>query len=338
MFEAVHGLDHPGIRQTRKNIARSFIWLNMDRSIRSLVKACVACQKAKVYRHDKQPWQHFDLPGARFDHLHVDFVGPLTTATSGYRYMLTIVDRYSRYPMAVPVTSTSAQTAINAIVDKWFAVFGLPLSITTDQGPAFRSGTFGDFMKKFNIEWKPSSTYHPQSNGLVERFHRRLKEALTAVNHSWTKDLPWILLGIRNAKGPDIEYSPNEALFGANVRVPMSIELQTDPVPPEQYTMERCEHPLPQPKQGRWHRENLKQSGTDLSQVQFVLIKRHQKRPLQFTYAGPFRLIKHSDKTATVDYQGKPLIISRDRIKPVVQHDNRFFFSPTNDDNLLLIS
>lgn len=307
----------------------------MDRTVKAFVNACLSCQKAKVARHDIRPWQQFELPGARFDHVHVDFVGPLPMARGGIQYLFTIIDRYSRYPVVVPVTTTSARVAIKAFTERWMALFGIPLTLTSDQGPAFRSTEFNNFLSRHNIRWQPATTYHPQANGLVERLHRRLKEALTAAGGHWTDELPWIMLSIRNAKGQDIGYSPNEALYGANTRMPQSATVLQDPVPVEKFVAARCAHQIPAPAPGRWHRKSPQAKNTDLSNVEYVLIKRHQKRPLQYTYAGPFPLVKYSDKTVTVTYQGKPLVVTRDRIKAVRAYDSKFFFAPEDDNNLL---
>ena len=236
IFQQIHSLDHPGVRQTRINIAKGFMWPKMDKSVQAMVKACLACQKAKVSTYDERPLQPFSLPNERFDHIHLDFVGPLPPAKGGFKYMLTIIDRYSRYPLAVPVVSPTAGTLIQQFLNRWVAYFGLPLVVTTDQGSAFTAKAFKDFLLKYNITHNVTTTYHPQANGLVERFHRRLKESLTALNErDWTKSLPWTLLGIRNAKGPDISYSPNEALYGINIRVPNSIELAFPTVPVKEF-------------------------------------------------------------------------------------------------------
>ena len=77
IFERIHSLDHPGVRQTRNNIAKSFVWPRLDKFVKAMVGACLACQKAKVFKHDIRPLAHFPLPNARFDHIHLDFVGPL---------------------------------------------------------------------------------------------------------------------------------------------------------------------------------------------------------------------------------------------------------------------
>ena len=240
--------------------------------------------------------------------------------------------------MAIPLRTPTTQTLISLLVERWIAIFGLPLNITSDQGSVFSSNLFKTFVQKHGINHKMTTAYHPQANGLVERFHRRLKESLTAADQSnWAATLPWSLLAIRNAKGPDIAYSPAQALFGANTRLPHSISTVAVALPVELYSEARVAEPLPPPAKGRWHGKHTFTDKDNLTGADFVLIKRHQKRPLQFAYAGPFPLVQSSHKTVTVAYQGKSHVVSRDRVKPVFPFQGQFFFQPM-DENLLNIS
>ena len=99
-------------------------------------KACIACQRSKVIRHNKAPVSSFDLPDARFSHVHLDLVGPLPDS-KGCRFLMTCVDRFTRWPLAVPIPDATSETVINAFLNNWVAVFGAPRYITTDRGQQF---------------------------------------------------------------------------------------------------------------------------------------------------------------------------------------------------------
>lgn len=213
----------------------------------------------------------------------------------------------------------------------------MPLKIYSDQGSAFVSDAFKKFAQQHKIELLTAPAYHPQANGLVERFHRRLKESLMAKgNKNWLQSLPWTLLGIRNSKGPDIPYSPCEALFGENTRTPNTVEESKQPMCLEHFTLNQTQCPKPPPAAGRWHNKNL-QNNKPLPPIKadYVLIRRLQKKPLQFPYAGPFKLLTSDKTTATVSYWDKPLTVARDRIKPFRPHNGKIFFKTKNDDNLV---
>jgi hypothetical protein len=100
--------------------------------------------------------------------------------------------------------------------------FGVPATITSDRGAQFTSALWAGLCSLLNIQHSPTTAYHPQSNGLVERFHRRLKDALRsrAAAADWHDHLPWVLLGIRTAFREDSEFSPAEAVYGSQLVLP----------------------------------------------------------------------------------------------------------------------
>jgi transposase InsO family protein len=116
-------------------------------------------------------------PVQRFSHLHVDLVGPLPQSADGYSHLLTVLDRFTRWAEAIPVRSTIADCCATALVDGWVARFGVPQCITSDRGPQFVSAVWAAFTARLGIKSQLTTPYHPQANGAVERFHRRLKDA-----------------------------------------------------------------------------------------------------------------------------------------------------------------
>lgn len=125
-------------------------------------------------------------PDRRFGHIHIDLVGPLPPSRE-YQYILTCVDRFTRWPEAWPLKNMSTYAFAELLVTQWIARFGVPDIITTDQGRQFESDLFSQLMTSFGIQHLRSSPYHPQANGLVERLHRPLKAALTAHDSpQWT--------------------------------------------------------------------------------------------------------------------------------------------------------
>jgi hypothetical protein len=98
---------------------------------------------------------------------------------------------------------------------------GVPATITSDRGAQFTSTLWAGLCSLLNIQHSPTTAYHPQSNGLVERFHRRLKEALwSRAAADWHDHLPWVMLGIRASFREDSKFSPAEAVFGSQLILP----------------------------------------------------------------------------------------------------------------------
>ena len=137
---------------------------------------CVHCQQAKKTHQVTPPIGDFIVPQRRFEHLNMDLV--TLPRSNGYKYLLTAVIRFTRWPIAVPLVDISAQSVAEAFDYGWISHFGIPATITTDRGSQFSLATFQQLTKTWGIKIQMTTPYHPDANGLVERLHRRLKEAL----------------------------------------------------------------------------------------------------------------------------------------------------------------
>ena len=125
VFDLVHGLSHAGPRPTIKAVASRFVWPDYKKDIRHWCKVCVACQKAKVTTHVSAPLVRREPPDRRFGSLHLDLVGPLPES-KGMRYLMTVVDRFSRWMEAIPIPDISAETCARAFLLNWVARYGIP--------------------------------------------------------------------------------------------------------------------------------------------------------------------------------------------------------------------
>ena len=121
------------------------------------------------------------IPAAsgKFEEINLDLVGPLPV-NKEYKYLLTIVDRFSRWTEAILLKYITTASIVDNFLLHWEARYGIPRSITTDRGAQFESQIWKELLNSLGTKKIRTTAYHPQSNGLVERFNKRLKEALRA--------------------------------------------------------------------------------------------------------------------------------------------------------------
>ncbi|XP_064470169.1 uncharacterized protein LOC135384917 [Ornithodoros turicata] len=137
---------------------------------------------------------------------------------------------------------STAETVAATFLQTWIARFGVPEEIVTDRGPQFESRLFTAFTTLLGTKRLRTTAYHPACNGLVERFHRHLKQALMAHldGSRWNEHLPLVLLGIRAAVKHDLGCSSAELVYGASIWLPADIfdhrpSSQPPPLAPSDY-------------------------------------------------------------------------------------------------------
>jgi hypothetical protein len=133
VFHAIHSVAHPGIRATRRMVSARFVWKSVGRDMAAMCRDCQQCksQRGKVHKQLAAPLQAI--------HVHVDLAGPLPASSDGHMYLLTIIDRSTRWFEAVPLQNIKASKCADAFIANWVVGFGVPATVTTDRGAQFTS-------------------------------------------------------------------------------------------------------------------------------------------------------------------------------------------------------
>lgn len=318
VFNFLHGLSHPGINATVKNVFQRYVWPSVKSDCREWARSCIPCQQNKVNRHISAPLGSFMSPSKRFEQVHLDLV--ILPASEGYRYCLTCIDRFTRWPEAFPLRDQEAVTVARAFYEGWICRFGVPLRVTTDQGRQFESHLFKQLNALLGSTHLHTTAYHPAANGMVERFHRQLKAAIRChQNNRWTEVLPTILLGVRSAWKEDLKSTSADLVYGESLRLPGEFLSPSSADCDYAIFVKELRNHFHNigPTAGSRHGNQRVFMYKDLDKCKFVFLRCDAaKAILQAPYNRPYEVISRNPKTLTIKVDGKIRVVSIDRVKP----------------------
>ncbi|KAM3913063.1 protein NYNRIN-like [Leptodactylus fuscus] len=321
MAGLAHGKVHASRNAMESLVSKLWFAPGFGRAAGNHVKACHICALHNPGQVVKTPTKCTPKPLYPFQRLQIDYIQLPKSAT--YEYVLVCVDLFSGWVEAYPVSRATAQVTAKKLMSELVCRFGIPEVIESDRGTHFTGEIMKEIMSALGIEQAFHTPYHPQSSGKVERLNGTLKlkiqKAMAETGRPWPECLSLALYSVRTTPNRKTGLSPFEVLFGSVPRLglyfPQTLQLNYDST--ASYVQSLCQRlkvtheqvfsSIPDPSD---------LSGThSLQPGDWVVVKRHTRKPLEPRYDGPFQVLL---TTATsVKLEGKSTWIHASHCKKV---------------------
>lgn len=225
---------HFGVNKTLEKIRKRFYWATCKQDIENWCSSCkIYAAKRGPSGKGKSPLQIFNV-GIPLERVQMDVLGSLPPTFSGNRYLLVIVDCFTKWVEAFPLKNIRTKSVAEIFVSQFISRHGVPSEIHTDQGKNFESKLFSELTELLGIKKTRITPFHPQSDGQVERQHQTISNYLSKFisenQRDWDRWIPMFLLAYRSSKHESTGVTPAELYFARDLRLPLNLLRENPPV------------------------------------------------------------------------------------------------------------
>ena len=352
---------HRGRDETVRRCIEHFYWPSMAKTAASVRNSCTTCEERGPSPNPQKGLLMPAIAAYPFQRVCVDFVGPWPVAKGGYRYILTVLDTFSRWLEAFPTKTASAAEVTQILVKEIFTRFGLPERIHSDRGTHFTAESVQELANELKIVWELGPAYSPKSNN-VESHHRTLNGMITKLQSTpggWLEVLPVCLFLHRTSVCRSTGLAPYSLLFGREPSTPLdllfkdpheALQKQADPSSVReqiqkaaQYARDHLSRTVARSRLGY---KGLKQRYAPESKVWLFTprIKPGNSKKTTTFWSGPWTVIKEINPLVyeiaphPVWVRKKNEIVTIDRLKPYRSHESddegQLSVAPPSDTDL----
>jgi len=292
-----HASHREMVRRARR---RGILRRGLAKKCKEYVRSCLACQAAEGSLRPHQALFATWAPPSPFNTWAIDLVGPLPT-DGGHKFLLTAIDLATRWAEAIPLKSTTTTAVVTALMDTVICRYGLPQRLLSDRGTQFTSKVFDELLKRLGVRQVLTTSFHPQTNGALERLHRTLKTQLRRrlfpSEKNWVRLVQPTMLTIRTTFHKALKTTPFEVVFGQAARLPIDAMMSTEPIKAghvraiHEGFRQAHQHDLDY-KQATKCSVDQRRSPVSLEAGDLVLLKRQPASTLETRFKGPYRVLE----------------------------------------------
>ena len=321
-------------------LSRHYWWRGMRRDISCWCRACLPCAKRGVGR----PARPFLTPipvNGPFDRVGVD-VMKMPKTKGGNGYIVVFMDYLTKWPEAFATPDQTSLTIARLFVEKIVSRHGVPRQLLSDRGPAFLSKLFLGICSVLGVKKVNTTAYHPQTDGLVERFNRTLVDMLakriSCGGKEWDEILPYALFAYRSTAQSSTGESPFRLLYGRDPQLPTESMLESptrrETVPLDDYQAAMTQQMgemwavaqrnlrKAQKRQKYHHDQHARDSTLRVGERVFVHTPTLKKGPaykLASPFKGPYRVVATHDNGVEIvpvaNPRSPPIRVALNRVR-----------------------
>ena len=333
---------HLGSEKVLSQLKKRYYWPGHWNDVKNWCATCPECATRKTAAPQRKAPLQTIMAGFPMQTVAVDIMGPLPESPSGNLYVLVAGDYFTRYMEVYPIPNQEAVTVAKKLIDELFLRFSTPEQLHSDQGRQFESDLIAEICKVLHIEKSRTTLYHPQGDGLVERYNRTLLNMLSTTvkdhPHNWEDHIRKVCMAYNTCVHPTTGFTPFYLMFGRQARLPVDIVYGTS-IPDETSTNEyaatlrssleeaydKVRSHMGKKIERQQELYNKKVHGepfecNDLVWLHSKVVPRGQSRKLHHPWKGPFRVLKRiSDVTYRIQNEQckrQRLVVHFDRLKP----------------------
>ena len=208
---------HLAEKRVYDRLRRDYWWPGMRGEVRKHCRSCLTCATRKgTGRATHPPLQPIPV-GGPFHTVGVDIL-KLPQTFDGNKYVVVFLDYLTKWVEAFPIQDQRAETVAKLLVEEVVCRYGAPERLLSDRGSNFMSDLMANVCCLLDIKKVNTSGYHPQTDGLVERFHQTLITMLSMYvqkhGQDWDRYLPCMLYAYRVSAHESTRESPFFLMFG----------------------------------------------------------------------------------------------------------------------------
>lgn len=209
---------HLSFYKTYDRIRRRYFWPRLYSTVYKYVSSCIPCQRRKPSPPSAGLLQPLLPPHAPFDRVGIDLLGPFPASPTGNKWVVVAIDHLTRYVETAPLRSGSSEEIANFFIHSLLLRHGAPRVLVSDRGRPFLARLLQDILQACSVVHRPTSAYHPQTNGLTERFNHTLGDMLALYVQSdqtnWDRLLPYLTFAYNTAVQSTTHFTPFRLVFG----------------------------------------------------------------------------------------------------------------------------